>query len=272
VEKFNDDIIAITQTSALVFITFFGFSAIAASAGEVKNPIRNIPKAIFWSMGIVTILYSLVVLVTIAAHLTEYTESSMGVAAKKYLGAVGGMVIIGGALFSMISASNASIMAGSRVALAMSQLGHLPMEIGTINRKTRTPIIALFLVGGTILLFIIVMPLEGLAHFADTVLLIALIMVNFALIIHRRKYPDIERPFKVPLVPLLPALGIIANFYLLTQIVHHMGPLMLAIGCLLLGFAGFIAWKGAQAEAEAIPGISSKVRASGKSKERPGPD
>jgi amino acid transporter len=51
--------------------------------------------------------------------------------------------------------------------------------------------------------------------------LLALISVNAALILHRRKYPDIERPFRVPLVPLLPALGILANLYLLAQILHH---------------------------------------------------
>ena len=58
----------------------------------------------------------------------------MGVAAKMFLGGVGGMVIVGGALFSMVSASNASIMAGSRVALSMAQLGHLPKKVGAVDK------------------------------------------------------------------------------------------------------------------------------------------
>ncbi|MEM6722979.1 MAG: amino acid permease [Bacteroidota bacterium] len=126
IEQFTTDFLDIAKTAAMVFITFFGFSAIAASAGEVKNPVKTIPRAIFISMGLVTVLYTLVVLVIIAADLNEYTEAAMGVAATNFLGPIGGMVIIGGALFSMISASNASIMAGSRVLLAMSQLGHFP--------------------------------------------------------------------------------------------------------------------------------------------------
>jgi len=77
--------------------------------------------------------------------------------------------------------------------------------------------------------------------------------------VHRRKYPDIERPFKVPLVPLLPVLGIIANAYLITQLFHHVIPLILAIGSLALGFLGFLVWKGAQPEAAAIPGEPSKL-------------
>ncbi len=261
IAKFSTDVVQIVSTSALVFITFFGFSAIAASAGEVKDPVKNIPRAIFLSMGIVTVLYTLVVLVILAANLTEYNEAAMGVAAKMFLGGVGGMVIIAGGLFSMISASNASIMAGSRVALAMSQLGHFPKEFGTINPKTRTPIISTFLVAGSILIFVLLLPLEDLAHFADTVLLLVLILVNAALIIHRKKFPNIERPFKVPLVPILPGLGILFNLYLLSQIFHHPLPVALAFGALALGMVGFLMWKGTQSEAEALPGEASRVAA-----------
>ncbi len=259
INRFSNDIVQIGSTAALVFITFFGFSAIAASAGEVKNPVKNIPRAIFISMGVVTLLYTLVVLVVLFAGLEEYTEASMGEAATKFLGYVGGYVIIAGAIFSMISASNASIMAGSRVVLSMSHLGHLPKEIGVINTKTRTPIIAVFLVGGAIMIFALILPLEDLSYFANTVLLLALILVNAALIIHRKKYPDIERPFKVPLVPLLPILGILANIYLIAQIFQHPIPLVLAFSCLILGMVGFIAWKGTQTEEAVIPGISSHV-------------
>ncbi len=257
--KFSNDMVAIVSTSALVFITFFGFSAIAASAGEVQNPVKNIPRAIFWSVGLVTVLYTLVVLVTIAAQLTEYTEAAMGVAATKFLGGVGGLVIVAGAIFSMVSASNASIMAGSRVALAMSHLGHLPREIGLINHRTRTPIVALLLVGGAIALFTVSLPLEDLAHFADTVLLLALIMVNAALIVHRRRFPNIKRPFRVPLVPLLPMVAIVANIYLLVLIFHHTLPFLLALASILLGLVGFLSWKGAQPEEAAIPGVPSRI-------------
>jgi len=257
--KFSTDFVKIGGTAAMVFITFFGFSAIAASAGEVKNPVKTIPRAIFLSMGIVTVLYSLVVLVVIAAGLTEYTEAAMGKAAELFLGSIGGKVIVAGALFSMISASNASIMAGSRVMLSMSRMGHFPEGFGAVNARTRTPIVSLVLVGGAIMLFAVNLPLEDLAHFADTVLLLALILVNAALIAHRRKFPDMERPFRVPLVPLLPALGILANLYLLWQIVHHPLPLILALVSLGLGVVGFLAWKGFLADEVPLPGAPSRV-------------
>lgn len=259
IDRMSDDFVKIGTTAALVFITFFGFSAIAASAGEVKNPVKNIPRAIFISMIVVTVLYTLVVLVVLFAGIEQYTEASMGAAAKKFLGFIGGYVIIAGAIFSMISASNASIMAGSRVILSMSHLQHMPKEIGVINSRTRTPIIAVLAVGGMIMVFTLMLPLEDLSYFANTVLLLALILVNAALIIHRKKYPDIKRPFKVPFMPVLPLLGIVANIYLIIQIFQHPIPLVLAIGALAMGLLAFIAWKGTQTEEAAIPGAASHV-------------
>ena len=76
-ERFSRDVPLIASTAALVFITFFGFSAIAASAGEVVEPTRTIPRAIFISMLVVTVLYAFVVLVCVVADLTDYTEAAM---------------------------------------------------------------------------------------------------------------------------------------------------------------------------------------------------
>ena len=257
--KFSNDVPKIFQASAMVFITFFGFSAIAASAGEIKNPGKTITRAIFLSMLIVTILYCLVVIVMVAANLDKYDEAAMGTVAKLYLGPVGGMVIVAGGMFSMISATNASIMAGSRVMLSMSRLGHFPSAFGSVSSRTGTPIVSLFFVGGTILIFNMGMNLDDLTHFANTVLLIALSMVNLALIFHRRKFPEIERPFRVPLVPFVPILGTMANLYLLYQITSHPAPFFMAILCLIMGVMGYLSWKGFASEEEALPGTPSRI-------------
>lgn len=247
--KFSTDFSKIASTATLVFVTFFGFSAIAASAGEITNPVKTIPRAIFISMGVVTVLYIFVILVILAANLPEYNEAAMGRAAELFLGSIGGMVIVGGGLFSMVSATNASIMAGSRVSFAMSQLGHLPRIFSRINHRTKTPIVALALTGTTILAFLLGLSLSGTANFANAVLLVALILVNLALIFHRRKYPNIERPFRVPLVPLLPILGILSNLYLLIQSTTELWtnggfqgvlPVVTAFGLLAVGLIGFV--------------------------------
>ena len=260
-ERFSRDLPLIASTAALVFITFFGFSAIAASAGEVINPTKTIPRAIFISMIVVTVLYALVVLVVVVADLNEYTEAAMGVAARAFLGPVGGAVIVGGAIFSMISASNASILAGSRVALSMSQLRHLPRLVGRISARTHTPFVALLAVGGAIAVFALWLPLESLAHFANLVLLLALCFVNAALIVHRRRFPGIERPFRVPLVPLVPALGIAANIYLILQIPlqGHLQPIVLAILAIAAGLFAYAAWRGTRFDVPDAAGPGSRV-------------
>ena len=260
-ERFSTDVPLIASTAALVFITFFGFSAIAASAGEVVNPTKTIPRAIFISMIVVTVLYALVVLVVVVADLNEYTEAAMGVAARAFLGPVGGAVIVGGALFSMISASNASILAGSRVALSMSALRHLPRLFGRVSARTHTPVVALLAVGGGIGAFALALPLESLAHFANLVLLLALCFVNAALIVHRRRFPDIERPFRVPLVPLVPALGIAANVYLILQIPiqGHFGPVLLTVLAIVTGLSAYAAWRGTRFEVPDPTGPESRV-------------
>lgn len=260
-ERFSTDLPLIASTAALVFITFFGFSAIAASAGEVMNPTKTIPRAIFISMLVVTVLYALVVLVVVVADLTEYTEAAMGVAARAFLGPIGGAVIVGGAIFSMISASNASILAGSRVALSMSHRSHLPRFFGRIGARTHTPYVAVLAAGGAIGIFALLLPLEDLAHFANLVLLLALCFVNAALIVHRRRFPDIERPFRVPLVPLLPALGIAANIYLILQIPiqGRLQPVLLAILALLVGLFWYAAWRGTRFEVPDAAGPGSRI-------------
>lgn len=258
-DKMSYDFMKIGSTAGLVFITFFGFSAIAASAGEVRRPIRNIPRAIFWSLGIVTVLYTLVIIILVAADLNEYTEASLGNVAKTILGPVGGMVIVLGSLFSMISASNASILASSRIILSMSQLGQLPEGLGAINPRTRTPIISLLLVGALTMELSRSFELENLAHFADLILLLGLVFVNIALIYNRKKFPKVRRPFRVPFVPVFPIIATIANIYLIFLLFQYIETVFFAIMWLLFGVLGFFAWKGFQVDEEALPGAPSLV-------------
>ncbi|MFB6267184.1 MAG: amino acid permease [Halodesulfurarchaeum sp.] len=253
-------------TSALVFITFFGFEAIATNAEEIESPGRNVPRAIFFSMGFVTIIYTLVVLVVVIAindpefleflraeaalhglaperFIAENGEIAMGRAAQYYLGPVGFYVIIVGALFSMLSAANATILAGSRVKLAMSRRDHLPSRFEELHPTFETPHRAVLLTGTYILVFIglftvvfgggpgseaavhvpgtafeLHLGIEAIAHFADFMLLFGLIVVNLAVIQSRRKHPDLDRPFTVPGVPYVPIIAVLANLVLLVNV------------------------------------------------------
>jgi amino acid transporter len=290
-----DNLAEIGLTSALVFITFFGFEAIATNAEEIDDPGTTIPRAIFISMGGVTVIYTLVVLVVVLAvndvafleflaekaglagpdvartFVAENGEVSMGRAAQYYLGDVGFYVIIVGALLSMVSAANATVMAGSRVKLAMARRSHLPSAVEEVHDRFRTPFRAVLLTGALILGFILVftvvfgetpgsrgghvpfglhLGIESVAHFADFMLLTGLIFVNVAIVRSRRKDPDLERPFRVPLVPWLPALAVVANLVLLVNV--EFVSLVLGLAALAAGGVFWFTWKARPPTVEAL--------------------
>lgn len=266
-------------TAALVFITFFGFEAIATNAGEIRDPERNVPRAIFVSIGFVTVLYALVVLSVVlavndsgfvqflldntglasATHVREFLaergELVMGQAAWYFLGRVGFYTIVAGALFSMLSAANATILAGSRVKQAMARREQLPPAIGSRHPTFGTPLWGVLLTGTIGVFFFIVfgvlfgaestvvrvipflgqrpLGVEALAHFADFMLLAGLVGVNVALVYSRRKRPNIERGFEVPLVPWLPAIGALTNLVLLANV--QLVSLVLGLGVEAIG-------------------------------------
>jgi len=269
----------IALTSALVFITFFGFEAIATSAGEIEAPERTVPRAIFLSIALVTVLYVLVVAVVVLAindagflsflaeraglsspgaatgFVAERGEVAMARAAQYYLGDAGFYVFIVGALLSMISAANATVLAGSRVKLAMARRDHLPERVRRIDPQSGVPTAAVVLTGSLILFFFLLfgvvfgagpdegggalLGLESLAHFADAMLLGGLVFVNVALIRSRRKEPDRERQFRVPGVPWVPLLAIGSNLALLASVELT----SLALGILAV-VVGVVLWFG----------------------------
>ncbi|MFB6135075.1 MAG: amino acid permease [Halanaeroarchaeum sp.] len=282
-------------TSALVFITFFGFEAIATNAEEIEDPGRNVPRAIFFSMGLVTVVYSLVVLVvTLAINNPDYLgllvsavgdvtdaagaqhfiethgELAMAYAASFYLGDVGFYVIIVGALFSMLSAANATILAGSRVKLAMSRRDHLPDRFESLHPSFNTPYWSVALTGlltAFFLFFFTVFPrtlfgtltlhspfltfhmgISAIAHFADFMLLTGLIVVNFAVVRSRQKYPDIDRGFEVPAVPYIPIVAVLANLVLVANV--EPGSLVFGLVAEAVGVVAWVTVIGKTSEAE----------------------
>jgi APA family basic amino acid/polyamine antiporter len=294
--------VGIASTSALVFITFIGFSAIATNADEIKDPGNTIPRAIYISMGFVTFLYALVVLVIVLAindgqflsflagnvqlgglsptqYVAQNGEVSMAYAAQYYLGNIGFYVIIVGALFSMLSAANATVLAGSRVKLSLARRNHLPGQFEDLHPEYGTPYKSVLLTGGFILAFIVVftvlfgeipggagesivhsllgLPLFGVhlglnsvTSVANVLLLSGFTLVNVAVIASRRKFPDIDRGFRVPLVPWVPGLAIVLNVLLIASL----GLRTVLFGLIVegIGIAFWFAWKGRALTTEEI--------------------
>ena len=235
---FSTDVPGIISIAALAFITFFGFSAIAASAGEIIEPRKTVPRAIAASIITVTVLYAFVIVAMVNAPIpaeviAEEGETAMGSVANAFLGSIGMGLIVAGAIFSMVSASNASVLAATSIGSLMGRQGQAPRRFSRIHPVYGTPFWSVVTVTATIgtmiAVFITIFPAEGglagvtlgleaLTGFATFNLLAPLSIVNVALIVSRRRFPDIERPVRVPLVPWVPILGILANLALITNL------------------------------------------------------
>ncbi|WP_336337701.1 amino acid permease [Haloarcula brevis] len=257
------DILAI---SALAFITFFGFSAIAASAGEIIKPKRTVPRAIAASIITVTVLYAFVIVAMVnspipAEVIAQEGETAMGRVAASFLGSIGESLIVAGAIFSMVSASNASILAASSIGSLMGTRGQAPRRFSRIHPDYGTPSWSVATATATIValivFFIALFPAEGgllgglglhlglnaLTGFATLNLLLPLAVVNVALIYSRRRFPDITRGFRVPGVPVVPVIGVLANLGL----IYNLPTKGVVTGLVLTGamVVVYLAWGGA---------------------------
>ena len=263
VNEFQSDAGGIISIAAVAFITFFGFSAIAASAGEIIEPKKTVPKAIAASILTVTVLYIFVIVAMVNSPIPPQVvarqgETAMGKVAAAFLGTFGKWLIVAGAVFSMVSASNASILAASGIGSLMGRQGQAPRRLSRIHPDYGTPFWSVVATTATIstlvFVFIGLFPAEGglgllhlglndLTGFANLNLLAPLAVVNVALIVSRRRYPDMERPLKVPFSPWVPALGIVANIALIYNLPRTGIAVGLVVEAVLVAL--YLGWGGA---------------------------
>jgi len=228
----------------LTFIAFQGYDLIATVTEEVENPRKNIPRAVFLSLGVTVLIYLLVVGVAIgtlgAPRLGEAGEKAVVEAAISFMpdiglfgASIGAALIAFGAVFSTISALNAVVIGSSRVAFAMGREGQLPGRLGNIHHEYGTPFSALMASAAIMLVATVVAPISLVGNLASLFSLLGFVVVNLAVIKLRRDQPSLNRPFEIPFYPAPPVLGCVFNLLLAAFI----SPLTwgVAIGWLLFG-------------------------------------
>jgi amino acid transporter/nucleotide-binding universal stress UspA family protein len=208
----------------LTFIAFEGYDLIATVAEEIKDPTKNIPRATFIALGVTVFIYLLILLVSLAAidpagmpaweFLGKFKETAIVKAAENFMPAFGVAVIVFGGLLSTMSALNATVMAASRVAFSMSRDLWLPKRMSNIHIRRRTPHVAIVVTGVILLGMALTLPIEAVGSAASLIFLLTFAMVNLAVIVLRRKYPEIPRKYRVPLYPVIPVLGFLLNIFL----------------------------------------------------------
>ncbi len=243
----------------LTFVAFEGYEIIAQSGEEVKEPGRNIPRAIFLAIGIVVIIYLAVAFVSVGAlqqdsglpnwmYLGENGERAMVETARAIM-PYGALIMILGGLASTMSALNATVYSSSRVSFAMGRDRDLPAVFGRIHPRNKTPHWAIWISGLLVMLVAVWLPVADVASGASITFLLLFLMVNIALVRMRKTRPDIKRPFRVPFVPWLQYFSIAIQLILAIEL-SRLSPIawVVTIIWLLLGLVVY-SQHGAIAEA-----------------------
>ncbi|NPU84983.1 MAG: amino acid permease [Syntrophaceae bacterium] len=210
--------LGIVKAMGLTFIAFQGFEVISQSSEEIRDPKKNIPRAIFLSLLIVLPIYLLVAVAALGsmdtgsetswAYLARLKETALVDVARNFFYGGGVMLLVGG-LISTMSALNATVYSSSRVAFAMGRDRNFPSFFSRVHEKNYTPHWAILVSLAVIVLMCLSLPIEDVASAADIMFMLLFIQVNLAMIRLRRKRPDLDRGFVVPLFPWLTIVGIV---------------------------------------------------------------
>lgn len=225
----------IVAAMGLTFIAFEGYEIIVQTGEEVKNPRKNIPRAIFISLTLVVLLYCLVAFVSITAISPQNTggipvwnfisqNGDLGIskAAELFL-PYGSFIILAGGIVSSLAALNATTYSSARVAFAMGRHYNLPYQLSNIHHKFKTPYIATIISAIIMAVMAYALPLDQIALAAGVIFLLLFTQVNIAVITIRRIHGDrLQYGFKTPFFPIIPIIGIflklgLAIYLLVTQ-------------------------------------------------------
>ncbi|MGC8630002.1 MAG: amino acid permease [Thermoplasmata archaeon] len=212
---FNTTPIGILLAMGLLFVAFEGYEIIAQGAEETVNPEKNIPRAIFVSIGIITIIYFIIFFLMIGGAGTSWVAShgtsTMVDYGKIILGSYGPALVILAMLIGSGATLNATVFSAIRVSFAMGRNGSLPKSLARIHKVHRTPHIATIVTGVIIGGMALFLPMDTIVAAASIMFLLLFTLVNIALIVNRYEKPDIKRAYTIPLFPLIPILAIITK-------------------------------------------------------------
>jgi mannitol/fructose-specific phosphotransferase system IIA component (Ntr-type) len=224
-------------TSGFVFISFGGLLNIASISGEVKDPVRNIPRGMILSVLVVTIVYAAILIVVVGVLPADQLMGSLTPIAdtgRILLGNTGYILISIAALFAFITTANAGIISASRYPLALSEDNLLPESISRLTKRKRSPVIAISLTG-IFIFFCLMLNLTDLVKLGSVVILTLYILTNLAVIVLREgKVQNYKPVFKVPLYPWVNITGIILFAFLIIDM--GLVAVEISLGLLVLAF------------------------------------
>jgi APA family basic amino acid/polyamine antiporter len=202
----------VLSAAALVFFAFIGFDAVTSAAEEVKRPERDLPIGIIGSLAVCTVLY--VIVSAIMTGIVPFKEFlgidhpvtlALQKAGENWFA---GFVDLG-AILGMTTVILVMAYGQTRIIYAMSRDGLLPKRLSSVHPRFQTPFFATWLVGIVFGVLAAVVPLNVLNELVNIGTLAAFTLVSIAIVILRKKRPDLPRAFRCPGVPVIPGLAVI---------------------------------------------------------------
>ncbi len=210
----------IARAASVIFFAYIGFDAVSTAAQEARNPQKDMPMGILGSLVICTVLYILVSgLLTGIVHYSDLNVSDPVALGIDVTGIAWAKILVKlGAIFGLATVMLVMLLGQSRVFYSMSRDGLLPEWAGAVHPRFRTPWISTLLVGGFVAVFAALIPIDILGELVSIGTLLAFVIVCFGVWILRKRRPELHRPFKTPLVPLVPILGILVSLGLMASL------------------------------------------------------
>jgi APA family basic amino acid/polyamine antiporter len=235
----------VITAAAFVFVSYAGVTKIASIAEEVKNPGKNLPRAILGSLGIMTVIYVAVVGAIVGLSDPDVLKyggpgdtaslTPMADGAELLFGGFGVWIISVIAVVALTSMANAGVLSSSRFPLAMSRDNLLPPQLMVIGERFKTPRNSILLTGALLLLLIAFVPVIELAKLASAFQILVFSIINVALMAFREAdLPSYQPEFTAPGYPYVQIFGILAGIVLLAQmgIVPIVGAIAIILGSL----------------------------------------
>ena len=233
----------IMRGAAVVFFAYLGFDALSTTAQETRNPQRDMPKGILISLGVCALLY--VAVTTVLTGIVKYDQLNVDAPIALAIDRAGdglawmSPLIKLGAIAGISSVILVMMMGQSRIYYAISKDGLLPSLFSKISVKRGVPHNATIFAGIATGAIAGIFPLNVLSELVSIGTLMAFAIVCISVMVLRKTHPELNRPFKVPLVWLIPSLG---AFFCILQMMSL--PWSTWIRLILWTLVGFVIYFG----------------------------
>ncbi|MEG3002640.1 MAG: amino acid permease, partial [Comamonas sp.] len=214
--------LGVISGASLVFFAFIGFDVVATSAEEVKEPQKTLPRGIFGGLALVTLLYILVTLALTGmvpySELAKAENPSLATAFISVGANWAAQVIAVGVLMGLTTVVMVLLMGSARVLLALCRDGLLPRSWSVTSATRKTPVRLQLLVGVVIAVLAGFTKVELLEEMINIGTLSAFVLVSIGILVLRKKRPDLQSGYRVPLVPLVPVASALLCSYLMLNL------------------------------------------------------